>query len=649
MKEDELVDDDGDDYIPQEEFNSSSPNTTNYGCNKSENDKFSDPTDAFTASKTKEKNITEKILKLSPGVVNNLLSAKRGRPCKGQEKAGEADKWHECHVCLKKFSMKGNFKQHLLTHTDKKPYTCDFHDCKKSFRTKETCEKHKLAHQGIKPFSCEICRRGFTTNHALKEHRSRHSDTKLYACSVCNRHFRQISCLSRHMVLHSGEKKYSCNICDRKFAQPAYLRSHIRTHTGEKRFSCELCSKVFGYRSDLNRHAIIHRGTRPYQCSVCNLRFNDRSSCRRHLRNHTDEKGFACETCGGRFTQIARLETHECCTGDNQSIRSTVHRAVNENNQDAIDIQNVQDQIQRVLVQLREARQIENSDETGINIHIITIPDTEDASRIAEQVRLGTIDLEHDQAQPISLLGEETPTEGLNDEHDEQLSDLGFITCLPDNNCVDETGTSCSRIIEETATCLTDENEQIYSDISPVNTNNSTVRPVESVNDVDIPSNESISQHSYDTGACSNNGVVSSSKCFERGTLSLLADACEPENSLRSQGLEAANSQLCKTDHNAIIDSNYIENPQFSSQEYYNWLSAFVTYCKTLSFPLRVDVYQKINHIYKVLSDVMARPTGVLSNKDNFRSLMTMTSDLNAVIHGHMNYVLNQLPDDPVS
>ncbi|KPJ00415.1 Zinc finger protein 711 [Papilio xuthus] len=63
-----------------------------------------------------------------------------------------------CNVCDKKFHFQCNLKQHLLVHTDLKPYLCTI--CDYACRDSSTLRKHKDRHLGIvKRYQCELCPR----------------------------------------------------------------------------------------------------------------------------------------------------------------------------------------------------------------------------------------------------------------------------------------------------------------------------------------------------------------------------------------------------------------------------------------------------------------------------------------------------------
>ena len=61
-------------------------------------------------------------------------------------------KGHECEVCGKSFSLKGNLNRHLLIHKGIKSHDCEF--CGKSFALKGNLTRHLLIHKGIKSYKC---------------------------------------------------------------------------------------------------------------------------------------------------------------------------------------------------------------------------------------------------------------------------------------------------------------------------------------------------------------------------------------------------------------------------------------------------------------------------------------------------------------
>lgn len=94
---------------------------------------------------------------------------------------------------------------------------------------------------------------------------------------------------------------------------------------------------------------------------------------------------------------------------------------------------------------------------------------------------------------------------------------------------------------------------------------------------------------------------------------------------------------------------DYVANPDFGSQDYYNWLSVFTEQCKMTLLPLDVTLFQRISQVHKSLSDFMATPSGVIADRENFRELMSISKDLNAIINEHLSYVLSNLKPDPTT
>ena len=49
--------------------------------------------------------------------------------------------------------------------------------------------------------------------------------------------------------------------------------------------------------------------------------------------------------------------------------------------------------------------------------------------------------------------------------------------------------------------------------------------------------------------------------------------------------------------------------------------------------------------VHKSLSDVLATPSGILTNRDNFKILMNISKDLNFIINEHLAFVLKNLDE----
>lgn len=91
------------------------------------------------------------------------------------------------------------------------------------------------------------------------------------------------------------------------------------------------------------------------------------------------------------------------------------------------------------------------------------------------------------------------------------------------------------------------------------------------------------------------------------------------------------------------VSLDYVSSPDFSSQQYYNWLSSFTELCKVVPMPLDMSLFQKISQVHKTLSDVMATPSGIIADKENFKILMNICKELNTIINEHLCFVMQNL------
>lgn len=112
-----------------------------------------------------------------------------------------------CEFCEKSFKQKGNLKRHLITHSKKKDFICDYIDeftnkkCNKSFGLKYNLKRHKKIHFKLKPFQCEICNNKFTHNSKLKKHKKIHDNNNQHKCyhKNCSKQFKNLNSFNIHL------------------------------------------------------------------------------------------------------------------------------------------------------------------------------------------------------------------------------------------------------------------------------------------------------------------------------------------------------------------------------------------------------------------------------------------------------------------
>ena len=116
-------------------------------------------------------------------------------------------KYHQCKICLKKFSKKDGLKSHSRVHTGEKPFECKI--CFKSFSQLSTLKRHidAIHNDGSKPFKCELCTkpRYFNTKNNLKRHMKYHQEPKL-KCYFCCKKFYERRSLKNHEQKCASDK-----------------------------------------------------------------------------------------------------------------------------------------------------------------------------------------------------------------------------------------------------------------------------------------------------------------------------------------------------------------------------------------------------------------------------------------------------------
>lgn len=96
--------------------------------------------------------------------------------------------FHENFFLPREFLLFIIFKQHLLIHTEERPYSCS--GCSASFIRKGDAQRHvRVVHNKVRPFQCDLCSRTFCDKKHLRWHLQHHDKSCYYFCGQCNRKF----------------------------------------------------------------------------------------------------------------------------------------------------------------------------------------------------------------------------------------------------------------------------------------------------------------------------------------------------------------------------------------------------------------------------------------------------------------------------
>ncbi|GFO23884.1 Zinc finger 544 protein [Plakobranchus ocellatus] len=650
---------------------------------------------------------------------------RRGRPRKNvgasvsvQEDVGSSDNQPEeidgkaaiikvpagfkCSLCGHVFTLRGNAKSHLITHTDRRPFICDFEGCGKKLRTKEALRRHQLSHLGIKMFECNICRKKLSTNISLQEHMTVHSGEKPLTCPVCGRKFRQKTVMNRHIVTHSTNKPYACTVCGKRFSMKVYVKSHMKTHTGERPFTCETCSKSFAHASDLKRHKIIHTGEKPYACSICSMRYNDVSSRKRHEREHQTGQQYLCTMCNQRFSRAGHLRAHLVKVHNMGSNGLYEVHSVEKETQDGWPPGSRQPKYVSLLPTshfklVAQKEQAEKHDEeakgnlaqtmqllvgspdSSLNSDANASSYVKDSSQIQEKVEKNVDNIELsvfdpalerlDMLQPgytykiIDHPNSSNILEFRLEESDAVKAEnaAGFnLANAPGETSftvIKEEGSDTLMVIQQEAgqnktAAEIHEQQQVKTASEPTNSSNHWQVCV-GVDPSDIQSDSDQTQAilDHDTGhekvkadmkACLGDSNLLDSGVYnvEEGSNPCLSDVTNESEEVNTKNISASLMPMQAISEDAL---KYINHPDLTSQDYYNWLSTFTEQCKVLPLPLQKDMFQRISQVQKTITDFMALPSGVITDKNNFKVLMSITKDLSDIMSNHLMLMYQKL------
>ncbi|XP_054035533.1 gastrula zinc finger protein XlCGF8.2DB-like [Dryobates pubescens] len=177
---------------------------------------------------------------------------------------------NQCLECGQSFPGGSEPVKHRCPQPGSRPFVCG--DCGKScgkrFRHMAHLRQHHLTHTNEKSFTCRDCGKSFKHSSTLTIHRRIHTGEKLFPCAECGKSFTTSTRLIRHQLIHSAEKPYSCADCGKSFTQKSFSRrdtliGHRRTHTGEKSYTCADYGKSYTQTVTLNKHRCTHTREQP--------------------------------------------------------------------------------------------------------------------------------------------------------------------------------------------------------------------------------------------------------------------------------------------------------------------------------------------------------------------------------------------------
>ncbi|ELU03123.1 hypothetical protein CAPTEDRAFT_34004, partial [Capitella teleta] len=215
-----------------------------------------------------------------------------------------------CKICNKTFAQNSNFKNHIRTHSDERPFVCEI--CCIGFKERYHLKKHMLfKHSNELKEECRVCGKKFKDSTAVRAHERIHSDVRPYACRRCGKTFKTSECLWHHENRSKTcKKRFLCIKCSKQFASYTAFDKHMVTHSELRPYKCQVCDIGFKLKVHLKKHNLYrHSSEYPCECSICGKKFKDSSAVRLHERIHSNDRPFKC-VCGKSFKTRENLWGH---------------------------------------------------------------------------------------------------------------------------------------------------------------------------------------------------------------------------------------------------------------------------------------------------------------------------------------------------
>ncbi|CAG2170242.1 unnamed protein product [Oppiella nova] len=217
-------------------------------------------------------------------------------------------------------------RNHLLKHSDIRPYQCPHESCGKRPKSIFKLKVHiQTVHSNERPFVCDHkdCGKQYKSRTGLMLHKNYgdcDKNSKRLSCTQtgCELSFANKCSLKSHLIRHMTGGEYRCDwpACDYTAKNKDNLRAHRRSrHIDLGEFVCQWpgCEFKTNLKKYLDKHNTIH-GVYKFLCEwpECGKRCRDKQALDTHVLIHLG-KPFACdfEGCDYRSVHKGNITVHK--------------------------------------------------------------------------------------------------------------------------------------------------------------------------------------------------------------------------------------------------------------------------------------------------------------------------------------------------
>ena len=163
-------------------------------------------------------------------------------------------------------------------------------------------------------FQCEKCNRKYTSKGNLRDHMRVHNPEDQYNCAYCDQKFTHKTNLKRHIqAMHTDDRPFKCDRCAKPFVEKRRLKAHLKSCVSSQSLDDDDDPSRHTVTEETYKSFTDEKNS--LKCAKCAKVFPCQAKLRYHIRKYLNVKPYQCEECREKIYQVICTEkTHQECT-----------------------------------------------------------------------------------------------------------------------------------------------------------------------------------------------------------------------------------------------------------------------------------------------------------------------------------------------